>query len=128
MTAYRLKMDHMEAFRENVRAHLNDSGLKEWLVDFDWIDDNETAGLAETEVSLTNRTAVFRLHREWVDVQPTEERLDRIAYHEVLELMLAPLRLMATSGASDEGQMLQRLNSEAHAVIRRLENVRYGEW
>lgn len=35
---------------------------------------------------------------------------------------------MATSGASDEGQMLQRLNSEAHAVIRRLENVRYGEW
>lgn len=22
MTAYRLKMDHMEAFRENVRAHL----------------------------------------------------------------------------------------------------------
>lgn len=126
---HNLTQDHIAQFEKAVRNNVRIFGLTDWLIDFDWIDDPDNHALAQVETNTGNRVALFQLNSHWND-QPTSRRIDRVAYHETLELLLSPI---CTIAKLDEGEVtpvgkICLLEAERHAIIRRLENLYMGEW
>lgn len=120
---------HMEKFQKAVKSLLDSFGLKEWLIDFEWIEDPENEALAQVHVLTTNRIALFQLNKTWTD-EPTSGRIDRVAYHETLELLLNPICTIAGMSEEDVTRAGKTflLEMERHAIIRRLENLYMGDW
>lgn len=121
--------EHMARFQKEVRRKLDSFGLTEWLVDFDWIDDPDVDALAQVRIVTTSRIALFQLNRTWTS-EPTFSRVDRVAYHEVLEVLLNPICAIARLDQEDVTPAGKEylLEMERHAIIRRLENLYMGDW
>lgn len=124
---FHLTDEHMAIFRDAVREFIPEYGMTDWNFDFEWLDDPDNQALAEVETLSADRVALFRLNKVWTE-KPTGYHLKRIAYHEVLELLLSPLRWVANASWLPADAKPILLNTEAHAIIRRLENAKYGAW
>lgn len=113
---------HFEYFKKRVKYWLREFGLIGWRVFFEHgeadIGNNER-GYAKVDFDIDGRNATFTLGLNWESLKPTKALIDHSAFHEVCELLLGRLRVMAYSRFVNSDE----IKEEVHAIIRTLENV-----
>lgn len=114
--------DHFEIFKDEVNHWLDFFGMKDWEVCFT-LKESENHR-AQVWFNVSGRIATFVLIKEWHEEilgNITNEDIRIVAFHEVCELLLGPIRDIAMSRASFEVDC----TTEIHRVIRILENTLY---
>ena len=103
------------------RSYLKYYGLLDWDVDFVFNTDPEDQDdrLAYCFADLSGKAATIGLCVDWKQTKPTREQMDLSAYHEVCELLLSPLNILAKERFITES----RIDEARHSVIRILENT-----
>jgi len=115
----RLTAKDYRVFKAEVAKWLNTFGLKDWEVYCGFNQDYpENRGTCAAS-SLEDRIAVITLTKLWPG-RPTPREVARVAFHEVMELLMMPLRLRL-SGIADVSDRM--LDEEFHRIIRTLESV-----
>jgi hypothetical protein len=113
---YKTTTENFELFKKCVGYWLKFYGLYGWDLRFLHQEDDDS--LAYTSYNILNRSASVILAKEW-DRPVTDRELDKIAFHEVGEVLLLRLRHIAEARfISDE-----ETGEEIHNIIRILENV-----
>lgn len=122
-TSYTLERHHFAYFVGCCRSLVKLMGLLDWELSYQFLgSDAETPRASATVHDAGNRLASIQLYDEW-DTDPNEWRLWRTAFHEVVELLLSNMHMMATSRAFD----YLSYDREHHRVIRTLENSWFTE-
>lgn len=114
--------DQYTLFKEYVDYWLCELQITGWEIFFEF-KKGESDCRAETWTNYTARQATFKLSSEWHDLEVTEANLDKLALHEALELLLAPMYYQADRNEANElvGAHKQAMTvAAAHSVIRRL--------
>lgn len=107
-----------EKFISYCKVAMDRLGLKEWSVHYDHrhIDDV----YAQTYWQLSSGVATIVLSTYWDDLRPkTDDEIKRLALHEVLHLLMAPL----VAEASERYTNSLSIDTAEHLIIRRLENI-----
>lgn len=113
-----------EIFKSQCIRELERFGIKDWHIQIVWEEEESGEGArAECSFSDDSRVAVLRLTKDWGQDEITEEQLRLSAFHEVLELLLAPAYEAACSPHHSLVQKRRLIAREHHLVIRTLENV-----
>jgi hypothetical protein len=115
--------EHFEIFAEKCREWINLLSLGDW--DIDILHENNLDmphALATTEGHLLQHHGIIRFGRSWPKEYLNDEQIKRIALHEVIELMLIELRILA------ESRFLQpeEIDRSVHTIIQRLTNMLLG--
>ena len=106
---------HFEIFIEASKSWIATFGLLGWEVDFSH---EELEARGQCAADLDGRVARLSLSTYWSE-KPTDDDLKLCAFHEAMELMLMPVRILAMERYTTE----DALDGAIHGVIRRLENV-----
>ena len=110
----------LKLFKGYVEKYINKFGIKhyEYFIQMDGDKDNR----ATTHVEITDGIAVVVLSSSWLNEEdPSRKEIERVALHEVCEILLSHL-----------GEMAKRhynhliVERELHKIIRVLENVFLG--
>jgi len=118
---YKTSKADFELFKKHVGKWVDVFGLKCWQLHFT----TETLAneRAQIRYNLIHRQAIFALNtefREYEDISIDKALIERTAFHEVMELFLAPLVGMIEQrfalGVDD-------ITEATHMIIRTLENV-----
>ena len=91
------------------------------LVDFEWIFVRDSKNEARASFGNNREASIAKvwLARKWEhEFPPTRRNLDKVAMHEVFEVLLVNLRNMAAERYSSD-----TVDMEIHRVIRVMENV-----
>lgn len=107
-----------ELFKQYCNEAVQKLGLVEWSIHYahEHIDES----YANTAWRLSGGVSTITLSDYWDDLRPkTEEAIRRVAYHEVLHLVMAPL--VAEAGDRFTDQL--SIDTAEHLIIRRLENI-----
>lgn len=124
MSTYQTTEDHFRAFTRHVQNYLTMFGLIDWRVRY--VHEQLSSDTrAEVSYNCTGRIAVFKLSTEWEE-EANDAHLQRSAYHEVMELLLGPIRNIAHDTNMHWQTKDTLMDEEAHKIIRRLENVYLG--
>ena len=115
--------EDFKLFKRLVNEYLAMFGLLDWRVHFAHHELEDSR--AQVSYQVYGRIATFTLSKVW-DMAPVEMSLRRSAYHEVMELMLGPLRQIACDYSLNDMARNNLLDTETHVIIRRLENVYLG--
>ena len=126
MTKHKTTQRHFELFRAECEKWIEIFGLKGWEVhiNHDDIDADETR--ADCSISTSSRYCEIRLNKKWGKdhgVKLTDRQIERYAFHEVCELLLAPLVANAEHRYATKIEILET----THDIIRTLENVLWEE-
>jgi len=114
--------EHFAAFKDECQRWIKYFGLTEWEVVFahEDVDDHTRADITTTQSA---RIAKIRLSKNWSnnpDGILCEQTVRKSAFHEVCELLLSEINLIASCRFGyDEID----LEAAKHAIIRRLENT-----
>ncbi len=74
------------------------------------------------EVNQISKTATIFLNTNWCTIKVSKEKLDKVAFHEILEILFDRLETIASNRyVSSESS----IRTEVHSIIRTLENVMY---
>jgi len=115
---HELVSEHFEFFVSACKNWIKFLGLTDWCLTYRFLDeDSEDARAATLMEHRGNRVASIFLYNNW-DIVPTDFALWRTAFHEVLELMLFDLHILAQRRDWD----YEKYDREHHRVIRILEN------
>lgn len=119
---YLLTNSHFGKFKKCCKKWIERLGLKDlkWWFEFQTMPDFE--GYAGFNSCWKGKTAVVTLNGEWHNQKPTDEMLDRVAFHECFEVSMVRLRTMAEQGP----HLTDDVESEIHAAVRRIENVLFS--
>ena len=99
-------------------------GLTDWRIFFHHEDDDGSdAAFAWMQCDYGARSANIGLSRDWVGNEVTDDGVRRVAFHEIMHLLLADLVILGQERWSVEGVY----SSAEHSVIRRLEEFFYGK-
>ena len=112
---YKTTTRHYEIFQKEAVKWIKRFGLFDWSIKFfheAW-DENCRARIRYNRAT---RVASINLETSW-NTPIVIHELKKAAFHEVMELLIAELCLIASSRSYDEGDLEQ----ESHTVIRRLE-------
>ena len=114
---------HFALFKKHVYLWLDHFGLKDWeiIIEHDIQADCADA-LAACSIDLPARFCNIYLNPDW-DNPVTEELLKNSAFHEVCELLMGPLNILAKAKYIREDE----IDSARHAIIARLYNSIAGE-
>lgn len=96
--------EHFELFKTAVEEWCRRLHIDGWHIYFahDELDGN----YAQVATSATNRVATITLSTVWDDLyKPTLETIDETAKHEVVHILLAPLRELALNRFATEDQI-----------------------
>ncbi len=106
---------HFRLFKHECEKWVNRFELHEWTVSYEW---KPLQGAdAEYNASYQGRCVVIALSKEIEPFEKTmEDEIREVAFHEICELMLYPLRSQIVWRNFDAGEM----ESATHAVIHRL--------
>jgi len=116
MGDYQLTDKQIKFFISEVQRWCKFFSINDWEV---MVDDNAEDGTYGQCLGDTpSRLSVISVRGDW-DVEPSNKRLSRTAFHEVCELMLIDLSTLA----EDRFVTRRQLETERHRVIRKLENV-----
>ena len=74
--------------------------------------------------NLDGRAATLGFCCNWQETKPTKKQIDLAAFHEVWELILSPLNILAQDRFVTES----RIEEARHSIIRRLENTVLREY
>jgi len=110
--------EHFEVFKAQVQKELDRFGLKSWSV-FIAHEDLNGDCLANVSFNWKSKAATIALNKDWGETEITDHQLRRSAFHEVMELLLAPLYCLGF----DAGARQYDLKREDHSIIHTLENV-----
>lgn len=115
--------EHFEIFKQECEKWIEIFGLKDWKIEFRHEEhlDNTTASLWASSV---DRLAVIYLDPDWKHQEITPEALDLSAFHEVCELLIAPLTICAKARYVSEDEIMEG----GHYIVRTLENVLYPKY
>ncbi len=113
------KKKSMDLFIRSVLKYMEIFGMKDWEVFCEYSDDKESR--ATCSGRSTNRVANFILSSDWIKKEsPIEMDIDKVAFHEVCELFLWGMRLLAEGLYNTEV-----VDKEIHVIIRTLENIMF---
>lgn len=107
-----------DLFQKYCNEAIEKLGLVEWSVhyDHDKLDD----AYARTYWHLEGGVATIVFAKQWEKLRPkTDDAIRRVALHEVLHLVMAPL----TGAARERYTTQDQIDTAEHLIIRRLENV-----
>ena len=105
-------------FKSFCDKHINRLGLKEWSVHYDHSKVDDV--YAQTYWRLSAGVATIILSTYWDDLRPkTDKEVDRLALHEVLHLLMAPIVAEANERYTNQSS----IDTAEHLIIRRLENL-----
>lgn len=105
-------------FQECCVAWTEKLGVKNWSIHYEHGDADES--YARTLWKLSDRIATVIFGKEWDALRPkTPDQIDRLALHEVLHLVMAPL----VAEADDRFSTQSAIDIAEHAIIRQLENL-----
>lgn len=112
---------HFKIFAAAVRKWAVHLGLQGWAVSIEWT--NSDDALAKVFCNPEGRRADVVLARSWPgdDYKPTPEFLEKVAFHELMHVVLADLSLAAGRGTPPTGH--SALDAVEHTVIRTVENL-----
>lgn len=113
----KLEDRHFDFFVECCKAWLDHFGLLGWEIHFAFMEaevDSPKAALSVEDFQ--NRIGVIYLYNEF-DMVPEERYLSRVAFHEVMEVLLADIHSLAI----DRAFCADEYDKEHHRVIRTLE-------
>jgi len=116
---------HFEVFKTECERWLVFFGIKGWLVEYDHIDDCENR--AQIGWRSSGRIACIQLSKKWENDRTTPvtvEDVKRSAFHEVCELLLSRISMMANGIMSNHKFAVEE---ETHNIIRTLENTVFNE-
>ena len=94
-------------------------GLKDFDIDYSHVGDPDS--LATTNWGMPGRSTTISLSKNW-SVDITDELINTTAFHEVMEVMLVPLRYLCEM----RNITVTQIDSEIHTVICRMENTVYA--
>lgn len=105
-------------FQEYCNEYIATLGLNEWSVHYDHssLDDD----YARTYFKVSSGVSTIILNTYWDDLRPkTNSELERLALHEVLHLLTAPLM----GAAERRFTTTHEIDAAEHLLIRRLEKL-----
>jgi len=109
---------HFRKFERYCKGWIDNFRIVGWEINI--IHRQSGSDRAYTVVSSpSDRIAVIGLSEDWGGVEPTEEQLNRCAFHEVCELFLSRYDHAAQSRFCEK----RELNETRHEIIRTLENL-----
>ena len=121
--------EHFSIFKKGCLHWIDEFGLKDWKITFRQMDiesdDPEEAASddvvtgAGCVADFRNRVAALILQADWKDIKPTNQMVRAVAFHEVCHVLLWGLVHLGQQRSASE----RDIRTEAHAVIRRLENA-----
>lgn len=114
---------HFEIFKKEAELWIDKLSLNDWRVDFDHGPIvSEDPSLACCYSNIPGRCATLVLNTVWHNTKTTPRWIKKVAFHEVLELLLT--RISYLGGA----RYLQNeeIPEERHVIIRKLEKLFYG--
>ena len=93
----KLTQKHLDYFQKRCEYWLNKFGLDNWRVSYAWNDNDKRDIAACIDARLEGYNATIFLTRDWTGFvsEPTNDKLDGSAKHEVLHLLLARTRTYA---------------------------------
>ena len=111
---------HFEYFKKRCQHWIDFFGLKQWDIEI-YHGTQEKGNLAEFTRDYKNKIASIYLNKNWKEFSDkiNKESLNKAAFHEVVEVLLCPLRDLAEDRAWDYAEF----DRSIHEVIRTLENV-----
>lgn len=114
-------IQHFKLFQKECEKWIEYFGLKDWDIGYSHYDgenEDNLDTLARIQFSTKARAATIFLMKKW-GCKPTNLLVKRYAFHEVCELMLADIYVLANSRYIEE----DNLDRMFHTVIRKLENT-----
>lgn len=114
----KLSQKDFEVFQAEALKWIEVFGLKDWEILFSFNDENPDCRATCTTTDLIARICSLGLTLTWRH-KPTPQELKMCAFHEVLELLLMPLRLRLQDIPEVSTTLLDK---EVHRIIRILEN------
>ena len=108
------KKDPFKYYKERTEHWINHFGLYNWDVNVHEDEDEYDGNLACTMSNIDNKRADIYLCVDWGDTEMTRHELDKVAFHEVLEVMLAEIRHLA--GRRDI--RFEEIDGAIHSIIR----------
>jgi len=116
----RTTKEHFKYFKSKVIKWLEVFGLYDWKVFVEHKEDDEDT-LASCMPDLLNRIAVINLNTRWANLEVDKESLNRVAFEEVMHIVLARLESFA-----EKGVPLDQIREEIHSIIRRFESLLFS--
>ena len=108
--------EHYKIFKQEALYWIRKLGLLEW----EWFfEHDEIEDRAQVVYNIENMMAIVTFSKDWSDLQPTPRLVRRCAFHEVQEVFLGTISIMAIQRNLDIGL----LEGEVHKIIRTLENT-----
>jgi hypothetical protein len=117
---YKLTKKDFTEFQTECERWVDYFGMKDWEVCFDRED--EECARASCLADYTGKIAMICLTNEWHN-PPQKNEIKKVAFHEVVELLLAPLRAVAVARFATEDE----IEVADHYIVRVLENTIFKE-
>ena len=114
---YKITKKQFKYFQDCCEFYIDMLGLKDWEMYYE-LKSTEGA-LAACAANTGDRIACITLSTPWEDQEPTDEELKEAACHEILELLMWELYMLARTRFINDDQ----LEGARHAIVRRLEKV-----
>jgi len=119
---HKLQSHHFAYFVGCCKALVRHIGINDWEISYQFLEsDLDTPRASTTIYDKNNRLAGIQLHDSW-DRVPSEFNIWKVAFHEVMELLLSDLSILAQSREWD----YYDYDREHHRLIRILENSWFG--
>lgn len=117
----KLTARHLAVFSKAVRHWQMKLALNGWEIQVMWAADKDAYAYVASNAN--NRCADIKLCREWpaTYLDPTDLELEKIAFHELMHIVLADLANAANRNVPEASAHL--LDGVEHAVIRTMENI-----
>lgn len=110
-----------QLFQRSCEKYLSTLGMAEWSVFYDHTDCGDT--YAQTHWKLSGGVATIVLNTQWDELRPKSDvEIERLALHEVLHILLAPL----IAEAEDRWANQDAIEIAEHAIVRKLEKLVKG--
>ena len=109
----------LELFKTYVEKYMALLGLTEWSTHFihEYLDNDS---YAQTYWRHSTGLCTFQFSTSWDNLRPkTESEIERLALHEVLHVLIAPLTAEAESRYTDQNS----IDTAEHLIVRRLEKL-----
>lgn len=119
-----LKPIHLAKFERFIRKWQNRIGLLNWEIFVGWGTSNKGENRASLTYSLAGRISTIYFARDW-DRLPTNDELERIAFHELWHLVLANFRAECETHPNSSGNDDSK-EAAMHEIIRIAENLVFG--
>jgi hypothetical protein len=110
-------------FKSEAKRFIAIHGLINYAVFFD--SDENPECRASCEMPDSNRQLTIGYNETWLRQTDDCDEISKTAYHEVIELLLAKLRLMASEKESYYSNVM--IDEEIHRIIRLLENIYFDK-